>query len=82
MAFVLLRPEHSSKWKDNHDSFAAELIRHGRTLLPGFACPEWVQVVNELPVGHKIHVLVRMLMKPIENIYWEDPQDQPSQDRC
>jgi acyl-coenzyme A synthetase/AMP-(fatty) acid ligase len=52
MAFVLLRPEHAPKWKDNHDGFATELIRHARTLLPGFACPEWVQIVDELPVSH------------------------------
>jgi hypothetical protein len=58
MAFVLLRPEHAPKWKDNHDGFASELIRHARTLLPGFACPEWVQIVDELPVSHmqNIHI--------------------------
>ncbi|KAG1885742.1 acyl-CoA synthase [Suillus subluteus] len=49
MAFVVLRPEHATKWKDNHDGFATELIRHARTHLPGFACPEWVEIVDELP---------------------------------
>ncbi|KAG1826116.1 uncharacterized protein BJ212DRAFT_1295378 [Suillus subaureus] len=58
MAFVVLRPEHAAKWKDNHGGFATELIRHARTLLPGFACPEWVQMVDELPVSqmHNIHI--------------------------
>jgi hypothetical protein len=58
MAFVLLRPEHAPKWEDNHDGFATELIRHARALLPGFACPEWVQIVDELPVSdmHNIYI--------------------------
>ncbi|KAH7883728.1 acetyl-CoA synthetase-like protein [Phlebopus sp. FC_14] len=49
MAFVILRPEYASKWTGNHDAFTVELKRHARTLLPGFACPEWVQIVDELP---------------------------------
>ncbi|KAF9240924.1 acetyl-CoA synthetase-like protein [Melanogaster broomeanus] len=49
MAFVILRPEYIPKWTGNHTGFEAELKRHAHTLLPGFACPEWVQVVDELP---------------------------------
>jgi hypothetical protein len=52
MAFVILRQEHASKWKGNSDGFAEELIRHARARLPGFACPEWVQILDELPVSH------------------------------
>jgi acyl-CoA synthetase (AMP-forming)/AMP-acid ligase II len=52
MAFVILRQEHASKWKGNSGGFAAELIRHARARLPGFACPEWVQILDELPVSH------------------------------
>lgn len=51
MAFVILRKEAAGKWKDRHADFAAELRAHARSRLPGFACPEWVQVVEELPVG-------------------------------
>ncbi|KAF8844063.1 acetyl-CoA synthetase-like protein [Paxillus ammoniavirescens] len=49
MAFVILRQEHIQKWAGNHADFEVELKRHARSLLPGFACPEWVQVVDELP---------------------------------
>lgn len=50
MAFVILRPEFVSKWEADHTAFETELERHARKRLPGFACPEWVQVVKELPV--------------------------------
>jgi acyl-coenzyme A synthetase/AMP-(fatty) acid ligase len=51
IAFVILRPEHAKTWTEKHDHFAKELKEHGRKTLPGFACPEWVQVVEELPVS-------------------------------
>jgi acyl-coenzyme A synthetase/AMP-(fatty) acid ligase len=51
MAFVMLRPHASSKWKGKDGQFEVELKKFGRDKLPGFACPEWVQVVEELPVG-------------------------------
>ncbi|EGN94407.1 hypothetical protein SERLA73DRAFT_188276 [Serpula lacrymans var. lacrymans S7.3] len=49
MAFVTLRQEHVSAWKGKHNVFGDELKRYARTRLPGFACPEWVEVVEELP---------------------------------
>jgi acyl-coenzyme A synthetase/AMP-(fatty) acid ligase len=49
MALVLLRPVAAAKWASRHGDFEAELKRHARTRLPGFACPEWVRVVEELP---------------------------------
>ncbi|KAI9572826.1 hypothetical protein HD554DRAFT_2014398 [Boletus coccyginus] len=49
MAFVILRPEYVQTWAGNHGGFEVELKRHARKLLPGFACPEWVQVVDKLP---------------------------------
>ncbi|KAF8559224.1 acetyl-CoA synthetase-like protein [Imleria badia] len=49
MAFVILRPQHVQTWASNHAEFEVELKRHAHTLLPGFACPEWVQVVDKLP---------------------------------
>lgn len=51
MAFVKLHPEHESKWAGRFDAFGQSLKDHARTRLPGFACPEWVEVVDELPVG-------------------------------
>jgi acyl-CoA synthetase (AMP-forming)/AMP-acid ligase II len=49
MAFVILRPEHVQAWVGDHGGFEVELKRHAHTRLPGFACPEWVQVVDKLP---------------------------------
>jgi acyl-coenzyme A synthetase/AMP-(fatty) acid ligase len=49
MAFVLLRPAAAAKWAARPHDFEVELKRHARTRLPGFACPEWVRVVEELP---------------------------------
>lgn len=51
MAFVILHPQHASKWTGRHEEFAKDLISHARKTLPGFACPEWVQIVPELPVS-------------------------------
>ncbi|KAJ7357168.1 AMP-dependent synthetase and ligase [Mycena albidolilacea] len=48
-AFVILRPKSIAKWKGRHDAFEKELKAHAKGRLPGFACPEWVQVVDELP---------------------------------
>ncbi|KAL4244846.1 hypothetical protein ABKN59_001560 [Abortiporus biennis] len=49
MAFVILKTQAAPRWKGRHDAFAAELKKHARSRLPGFACPEWVSVVDELP---------------------------------
>lgn len=49
MAFVILHPQHANKWAGRHHEFAKDLKEHARTRLPGFACPEWVEVVPELP---------------------------------
>jgi len=48
-AFVVLKSHSVTKWKGRHDKFGEELKAHAKTRLPGFACPEWVQVVQELP---------------------------------
>jgi hypothetical protein len=50
MAFVILREQHKDEWHGRHDAFANDLKQHARKRLPGFACPEWVQVVDQLPV--------------------------------
>jgi acyl-CoA synthetase (AMP-forming)/AMP-acid ligase II len=51
MAFVVLHPQHTARWSGRHREFAGELKTHAKTKLPGFACPEWVEVVPELPVS-------------------------------
>jgi acyl-coenzyme A synthetase/AMP-(fatty) acid ligase len=49
MAFVILHPHKAGPWKGKHEKFAADLREHAKKRLPGFACPEWVDVVPELP---------------------------------
>ncbi|TFY83397.1 hypothetical protein EWM64_g608 [Hericium alpestre] len=49
MAFVQLRPEAVKKWAGRHKEFAASLQEHVKERLPGFARPEWVTIVDELP---------------------------------
>lgn len=51
MAFVVLHPQHESKWKGRLRQFEIDLKQHAKSRLPGFACPEWVEVVPELPVS-------------------------------
>ncbi|KZT09701.1 acetyl-CoA synthetase-like protein [Laetiporus sulphureus 93-53] len=49
MAFVILHPQRAPQWTGRHDEFGDTLKKHARGRLPGFACPEWVRVVEELP---------------------------------
>jgi len=51
MAFVVLHPHHMLTWKGRHNEFSKKLKEFAKTRLPGFACPEWVEVVQELPVS-------------------------------
>jgi non-ribosomal peptide synthetase component E (peptide arylation enzyme) len=51
MAFVVIHPDHVSKWKGRYREFEKDLEGHAKKRLPGFACPEWVEVVPELPVS-------------------------------
>lgn len=51
MAFVILHPQHVAKWAGRHHEFGDDLKKHAKARLPGFACPEWVEVVPELPVS-------------------------------
>jgi acyl-CoA synthetase (AMP-forming)/AMP-acid ligase II len=50
MAFVVLHPDHVSKWKERHVEFEKDLKAHAKKRLPGFACPEWVEIISEFPV--------------------------------
>ncbi|CAE6449195.1 unnamed protein product [Rhizoctonia solani] len=49
MAYVILHGHKAGKWKGKHAEFEADLKEHAKKRLPGFACPEWVEVVPELP---------------------------------
>ncbi|KAH9846084.1 acetyl-CoA synthetase-like protein [Lenzites betulinus] len=49
MAFVILHPQKAARWTGRHAEFEENLKKHARSRLPGFACPEWVSVVDELP---------------------------------
>ncbi|KIP08879.1 hypothetical protein PHLGIDRAFT_103706 [Phlebiopsis gigantea 11061_1 CR5-6] len=49
MAFVILKTHSVAKWQGRHDEFEGELKRFSKGRMPGFACPEWVRVVDELP---------------------------------
>ena len=53
MAFVILHPARAGKWAGaaGASAFERELKAHARKTLPGFACPEWVEVVETLPVS-------------------------------
>ena len=66
MAFVILRPGARKQWgaagdsangqkdangKQEPSAFERELKAYAKGRLPGFACPEWVEVVDELPVS-------------------------------
>lgn len=59
MAFVILRNEAKAKWQNRHHAFEAELKKHARARLPGFACPEWVEIADDLPVSLLCYVLSR-----------------------
>ncbi|KAJ7169689.1 hypothetical protein C8R46DRAFT_1264981 [Mycena filopes] len=48
-AFVILKSKSATKWKGRHNAFGEELKAYAKPRLPGFACPEWVDVVPELP---------------------------------
>jgi acyl-coenzyme A synthetase/AMP-(fatty) acid ligase len=56
MAFVILHPQHAAQWTGRHHEFAEELKGHVKSKLPGFARPEWVEIVRELPVGKALYL--------------------------
>jgi acyl-coenzyme A synthetase/AMP-(fatty) acid ligase len=50
MAYVILHTESARRWAGRHAEFSSVLKAHARLRLPGFATPEWVVIVEELPV--------------------------------
>ncbi|KAG8936886.1 hypothetical protein FRC03_008623 [Tulasnella sp. 419] len=50
MVFVILHPHAKDKWEEHgHDKFESSLKEHAKSRLPGFAQPQWVKVVEDLP---------------------------------
>ncbi|KAJ4486319.1 acetyl-CoA synthetase-like protein [Lentinula aciculospora] len=68
MAFVILHPQHASKWNSRHEEFAKELKAHARKRLPGFACPEWVEIVSDLPKTSTGKILKTELRKRLAKL--------------
>ncbi|KAF8832478.1 hypothetical protein HHX47_DHR1001552 [Lentinula edodes] len=68
MAFVTLHPQHASKWKGRHEDFARDLKAHAKKRLPGFACPEWVEIVPELPKTSTGKILKAQLRKVVAKL--------------
>jgi len=68
MAFVVLHPRFVSSWKGRHNDFAKELKAYAKERLPGFACPEWVEVVQELPKTSTGKILKTELRKIVAKL--------------
>ena len=62
MAFVILTPSAEKEYAGRHHDFEIELKKFARTKLPGFATPEWVRVVDELPVRSYFLAIDMILM--------------------
>jgi hypothetical protein len=76
MAFVVLHPQLVSSWKGRHNDFTEELKAHAKERLPGFARPEWVEIVPELPVSLFLNTcnecISQLILGFTEDINWED----------
>ncbi|KAG6901906.1 hypothetical protein C0995_006744 [Termitomyces sp. Mi166 len=68
MAFVVLHPQHVAKWAGRYKQFADELKKHAKARLPGFACPEWVEVVPDLPKTSTGKILKSELRKVVAKL--------------
>ncbi|KZS92936.1 AMP-dependent synthetase and ligase [Sistotremastrum niveocremeum HHB9708] len=68
MAFIILRIEAIEKWADRHHHFAADLKQFARNHLPGFALPEWIKVVPELPKTSTGKILKHALRKEVAKL--------------
>jgi hypothetical protein len=82
MAYVILHPESARRWDGKHAEFSSALRTYARERLPGFATPEWIVVVEELPVCPfitHIHWVVPKEVIASENIDWKDHEDDLAQ---
>ncbi|KAL5534450.1 hypothetical protein ACEPAG_912 [Sanghuangporus baumii] len=49
MAFAILTPAAEKEYAGRHHDFEVDLKKFAKTRLPGFACPEWVRILDDLP---------------------------------
>ncbi|KAK0465419.1 AMP-dependent synthetase and ligase [Desarmillaria tabescens] len=68
MAFVIIHPEHVARWSGRVDEFVKDLMEHAKSRLPGFARPEWVEVVPELPKTSTGKILKTELRKRVAKL--------------
>lgn len=80
MAFVTLHPNKAAQWKNKHVEFEIELKAHARKKLPGFATPEWVAIVSDLPVGGTRTEEPQIADFLLENFYREDTESRIAQE--
>ena len=77
MAYVILHTESTRRWVGKHAEFSSVLKAHARQRLPGFATPEWVVIVKELPVCPLRYARPHGVFKrpSIENVNRKDYED-------
>jgi len=63
MAYVILHAESARRWAGKHAEFSSALRAYARGRLPGFATPEWVAVVEELPKTSTGKIMKTVLRK-------------------
>ncbi|KAI0307967.1 hypothetical protein B0F90DRAFT_1813320 [Multifurca ochricompacta] len=63
MAFVILHAGSAERWAGNHKGFSSALKAHARKRLPGFATPEWIAIVEELPKTSTGKIMKTVLRK-------------------
>lgn len=84
MAYVILHTESARRWTGKHTEFSSVLKAHARQRLPGFATPEWVVVVEELPVRPFRYTHPHCIFKrqSLENVHGKDHEDCFTQTGC
>ena len=83
-AYVILHTESAQRWAGKHAEFSTALKAHARQRLPGFATPEWVVIVEELPVcpfryAHPHGIFKR---QSLENVNRKDHENGSAQTGC
>ncbi|KAI0001859.1 acetyl-CoA synthetase-like protein [Russula vinacea] len=63
MAYVILHAESARRWAGKHAEFSSALKAYARERLPGFATPEWVVVVEDLPKTSTGKIMKTVLRK-------------------
>jgi len=69
MAFVVLHPHTAESQQAPHDEFKRSLMAHAREKLPGFARPEWIEVVEDLPKTSTGKIQKNVLRAQVGKVY-------------